>query len=283
MILFAGFDDPKAPVICFAGAETRSIVRVPRRLFALLRGARASLPLRNVVRVVSCSTGSAGIFVLDEEQAMVERFANVARAMAEDLLGEDPLLPQESWVAHRPFWGWASEKATPAPKAYLENRIGPGPAVLPDVPAHRLARALWSIDRRERAIQVLEVACASSSEVFDHFHLGELLAVELERPRDGIPHLRRACELAPEMSQPFTSLGIALSMVRDWSGAVNAFESACKLAPRDAGAWANLAQGYSNLGDEAGMKRAASRAQELEPGEPLSSALLAGKKPAPPG
>jgi hypothetical protein len=39
--LFAGFADPRAPVVCFAGPETRSVVRVPRRLFALLRVARA--------------------------------------------------------------------------------------------------------------------------------------------------------------------------------------------------------------------------------------------------
>jgi Flp pilus assembly protein TadD len=129
---------------------------------------------------------------------------------------------------------------------------------------------------------VLEVACASSSEPLDHFHLGELLAVELERPREGIPHLRRACELAPDNSQPFTSLGIALSMVGDWPGAVSGFESACTLAPHDVGAWANLAQGYSKLGDETGMIRAASRAQELESGEPISSALLSSAKSAPP-
>lgn len=45
-------------------------------------------------------------------------------------------------------------------------------------------------------------------------------------------------------------------------------------APDSARAWANLAQCYDTKHDVARMHAAAQRAQQLEPGEPLTAALL---------
>ncbi|WP_394821401.1 tetratricopeptide repeat protein [Pendulispora albinea] len=276
--LYAGFFDEHTPVLCVAGPNMRDIVQTPRRLFALLRLSRATPPLREVVRVVSHSMGSAAIFSPRDSDASVTRFARLARAMGEDLLGEDPFQPAESWIARKPFLVFGKEDIHPVPKAYMENRFGVPPE---EQRPHRLARALWAIDRRARALRILETACATSTDALDHFHLGQLHAVELGDPKTGIPHLQRACELAPNVSQPFTSLGIASMSTGDYASARDAFRSATELAPSDAGAWANLAQTCALLGDHETMRRACARAQELEPGEPITAQLAAEAKARP--
>ena len=272
--LFAGFSDAAAPVLCLAGRELRSTAKVKQGLFALLRTAGAPMALRSHVQVVSTSANSAVVFLPGEDPQLVERFASVAHVMAEDLLGEDPVLARESWTADKPFVVWRRESIFAVPSAYFQNRFGPGPAVLENEPAYRFARALWAIDRRERALRVLEVACASSTHSLDHFHLGELLSFQLGRTHEGIPHFRRSSELAPNESQPFTSLGIALSMIGDSAGAVAAFTRAAEAAPNSVEAWANLAQALSHTDNDAEFRRAVARAQALEPGEPITAELL---------
>jgi tetratricopeptide (TPR) repeat protein len=166
---------------------------------------------------------------------------------------------------------FVKERIPPAPQAYIEGRFGADPSK--PTPAHRLARAFWAIDHRQRALEILERACVSSTDALDHFHFG-LCLNEADRAGAAVPCLRRACELAPDVADPFFELGLTLVQLGDYPGAVDAFERAAAAAPDDFGIWANLAQVYKLIGSEPAMRRAARRAQELEPGEPLTAALL---------
>jgi tetratricopeptide (TPR) repeat protein len=268
---FVGFADPAEPVVGLVGRELRA--NDPAQLFAILDALEAPAPLRQHVVVASRSPGSAAVFVAtrgDPEQ--IGRFSAMMQLAAEDLLGNQPGGDIQMFLLQRPA------ELTAAPEiagmgAYVARRF-PHDRNWVTLPAHARARGLWAIGEQERAIAVLEAACASSTDALDHFHLGELLAVELKRPGDGVPHLRRAAELAPDQSQPFTSLAITLAMIGDIDNAIVAAERATELAPTDARAWANLAQCYDVKHDIARMREAAQRAQQLEPGEPLTKALL---------
>jgi tetratricopeptide (TPR) repeat protein len=269
---FVGFADPAEPVVGLVGRELRA--NDPAQLFAILDALEAPAPLRQHVMVASRSPGSAAVFVATRgDPKQIGMFSAMMQLAAEDLLGNEPAGDIKMFLLERP------DQLTAAPAiagmgAYVAKRF-PHDRNWMTMPAHARARGLWAIGQRERAIVVLEAACASSSDALDHFHLGELLAVELKRPGDGVPHLRRAAELAPDQSQPFTSLAIALAMTGDVDGSIAAAVRATELAPHDARAWANLAQCYDAKHDTSRMREAAQRAQQLEPGEPLTKELLA--------
>src|SRR5690349_8918111 len=115
--LFANFADAKAPVLVLAGADMRALVHEPQRLFALLRSSRngAGHATPDVhgktVRVVSRSQASAAVLTVGDTPENAARFSRLARAIAEDLLGEDPELPEDSFLARRPLLVWRMDWA----------------------------------------------------------------------------------------------------------------------------------------------------------------------------
>ncbi len=268
---FVGFADPAEPVLGLVGRDLRA--DDPAQLFAVLDAVEAPPQLREHVLVASRSACSAAVFVATRgDPQQIGMYSAMMQLAATDLLGEDPARDIQLSLQQRPT-ALAAAPTIAGMGAYVAVRFPPDSNWVA-MPAHARARGLWKIGEQQRAIAVLEAACASSRDALDHFHLGELLAVELRRPADGVAHLRRAAELAPGQSQPFTSLAIALAMSGDVDGAVAAAERATELAPDDARAWANLAQCYDGKGDLARMREAAQRAQRLHPGEPLTKALL---------
>jgi tetratricopeptide (TPR) repeat protein len=269
---FVGFDHPQTPVCGFVGPELRP--NDPGQLFALIDATGSPPPLRDRVIVASRSAHSAAIFAFGDEAGSIAMFSEMMQLAAEDIVG-DTAHEIELARYERPARLSPVASVKGLPEQYMALRFPTDARDWSTMPLNRRVRALWGIHERERAIALLEAGCRTSQDAVDHFHLGELLAIELNRPGDAIPHLRKATQLAPDRTEPFTTLSIALTMVGDAAGAIDAALTVTQRAPNDAAAWANLATAYESKGDVERMRAAAKRAQQLEPGEPLTAALLA--------
>ena len=268
--LYICFTSEHAPVVCFAGPDLRFSVQNPRHLFAMLRRASAPLPLRKVVRVVSPSSVAAAIFVLDEHEDNIERFTAIAARMGDDLTGTPSVGAKESWIAHRPVFVYGGlKKITGAPAAYMVNRFRDLDRPPLPTPAYRLSAAFWAIGRREQALAILRNACETSTDAEDHYSLDTILGYELKRPREGLPHLQRACDLDPSLAHGFAALGHCLMLLDDAAAAVPAYERALALKPEEPLLWLDLSHACQALGDTKRCREARVRAESFGTWLPL--------------
>ncbi|MEM1146495.1 MAG: sulfotransferase [Pseudomonadota bacterium] len=91
-----------------------------------------------------------------------------------------------------------------------------------------------------QAIALYQEHLSATQDPAAEHYLG-LALIQNRRPKDGLTHLRRATEAAPDNALYWANLGKALLQSPDRDGARAAFETATTLNPQDAESWNNLA------------------------------------------
>lgn len=120
----------------------------------------------------------------------------------------------------------------------------------------------------ERAISLATAGGAAGSAVgMVHLNFGNMY-FGASRPRDALPHLRRAAELAPQSFEAWNSLCGVAAAVGEFDEAISAGERAVAIAPEHPQAHFNLGACLTASGDAAAGIRAIEHAARLDARDP---------------
>ena len=223
------------------------------------------------------------LHVADEAAGSIAWHYGVARGLVADLWeAETATALRDATITPlmRSWWRALVPGMTKLPPVARELRSIPGdlfPGRFPrDEPLRAKDHSRWlcALGRYEKACALIERHLQAHPDDGEaHFALGGVYSDLMKQPQRGVEHLRRAAELAPDRTEVWNKLGMALTKVDRDDEACAAFLRAGELA-KDFSPWMNLASAQLRMGRMADAQAAAHRARELGEKEPLPFFVL---------
>lgn len=282
-LVWGGFHEPgpiARPLVILVGVGAQALADDLPQLSSVLD--RIGVRERRL-QVHSRHAEALLLHVADEPAGSIAWHYGVARGIVADLWETETATDRREGTIMplmRSWWRALIPGMTKLPPVARGLRPLPGELLSHRFPRDEPLRAvdhsrwLCAFGRYEKACALIERHLQAHPDDGEaHYSLGGVYTDLMKQPQRGVEHFRRAAELAPDRTEVFNALGVALLKVDRDDEACAAFLKAGELDD-DFSPWMNLASTQLRRGRMADARTAAQRARELDGDEPLPFFVL---------